>query len=297
MSRRRRLRDEQQPDRWVVSYADFITLLLAFFVVMYSISSVNEGKYKALSESLEGVFRGVNSSLEAASNPQLSAEQGSTGRQDPAPEFNTETAVDPATLQLRQIEAVARNEFQALMEDGDLSISGSELWLEIEIQSSLLFASGSAEPSLDADDVLEALAAILKRYQNPIHVEGFTDNRPIQSALYPSNWELSVARAAGVVRMLSHFGVAPQRMAAVGYGEYQPKVSNVTARGRSKNRRVKIIVSRDARVQRTLTGYGSDFVGDTTVEAMLEPQGAAEAGGTVTELETEQGVIFTRGSE
>ncbi len=303
MARRRRVRDEQHPDRWVVSYADFITLLLAFFVVMYSVSSVNEGKYRVISESLEGVFRGVDHTFDDLQLGDLNMRQDrrDIGLIDQTPAIDASTLQKPASddesTELQQIQDDARKRFQELIADGELSVSSTRLWLEIEIQSSLLFASGSARPGIDADPVLEALARILSRYDNPVHVEGFTDNQPIQSSIYPSNWELSAARAAGVVRMLAHFGVQPERMAAVGYGEYLPKVSNVTARGRSKNRRVKIIVSRDERVRRALTGYGSDYISDDAVEAILREKIEGGDSGTVRQLETEQGIIFTRDSE
>ena len=302
MSRRRRSREEQHHDRWVVSYADFITLLLAFFVVMYSISSVNEGKYQVLSESLEGVFRGVDYSFDPVQVGDLEKRlhQRDIGLidQQPAAAASSSQVVlaDKKTEELAKIQSDAKKHFQELIADGELSVSSTRLWLEIEIQSSLLFASGSALPSIDADPILEALAEILSRYKNPIHVEGFTDDRPIQSNLFPSNWELSAARAAGVVRMLNHFGVEPERMAAVGYGQYQPKVSNVSATGRSKNRRVKIIVSRDERVRRALTSYGSDFISDDAVEAILKERIESETPGTVTEQQTQEGVIFTQDS-
>ncbi|OMH30056.1 flagellar motor protein MotD [Motiliproteus sp. MSK22-1] len=302
MSRRRRTRDEQHNDRWVVSYADFITLLLAFFVVMYSVSSVNEGKFRIVSESLEGVFRGVDYSFDPipVGDIETRADRRDIGLIDQQPSVDPRESVitlnDEEAKELQQIQFDAKKRFQELIADGELSVSSTRLWLEIEIQSSLLFASGSAIPSLDADPILEAIAAILGRYDNPLHVEGFTDDRPMQSDLYPSNWELSAARAAGVVRMLNHFGVAPERMAAVGYGQYQPKVSNITARGRSKNRRVKIIVSRDERVRRALTSYGSEFISDDAVEAILRERIETEQSGAIKQVETEEGVIFTQDS-
>lgn len=304
MSRRRRLREEQHTDRWVVSYADFITLLLAFFVVMYSISSVNEGKYKVLSESLEGVFKGVDYRLDPLVLGDIQGDDNnrdfglidhlsSQERTNTEPSLDDEEAVD-----LHQIQKDATREFQKLIADGDLKVASNELWVEIEIQSSLLFASGSAEPSIDADPILEAVATLLKDYKNPLHVEGFTDDRPIEGGRFASNWELSAARAAAVVRVLGYFGVAPERMAAVGYGQYQPKVSNLSARGRSVNRRVKIIVSRDERVRRAMSGFGSDYIGEEMVDSILD-QKVEKDSETVPlrEVETEDGVIFTRDPE
>jgi chemotaxis protein MotB len=201
---------------------------------------------------------------------------------------------------INQIQADAKARFQELIADGQLSISANKLWLEIEIGSGVLFQSGRAAPQLSADAILEALATLLKPYGNPIHVEGYTDDQPMQTELFPSNWELSAARAAGVVRMLAHFGVDPQRMAAVGYGQNKPKVSNLTARGRSKNRRVVIIVSRDDQVQRALTAYGSSHLSDDAVQTILQqPRPGSRQSAPVPviqRLETESGaVLFTRG--
>ena len=306
---RRRPRDSgpnSGTERWVVSYADFITLLLAFFVVMYSISSVNEGKYRVLSESLAGIFLGADRSFDpvAVGDVTIREPNRDIGLLDQTPVTEPGTlepaAEDLEARELEQIHSDAKARFQELIADGQLSISSNKLWLEIEIGSGVLFQSGRAVPTQAADPILEALAKLLKPYENPIHVEGFTDDQPIQSGPFPSNWELSAARAAGVVRMLQYFGVEPERMAAVGYGQYQPKVSNLSARGRTKNRRVVIIVSRDERVQRALTSYGSGYISDDAVSAILQQQrqeaAASEAKPTVRRIETEAGeVIFTQG--
>lgn len=307
MARRYQGREPQVgSDRWIVSYADFITLLLAFFVVMYSISSVNEGKYRVLSDSLSGIFLGAQRSFDQVSVGDLSLRQPSRDigllDQSPAQQSGRLEPVsdDAQAPALMQIQSDAKARFQELIADGELSLSANKLWLEIEIGSGVLFASGSATPNLSADPLLEALAILLKPYPNPMHVEGYTDNQPIQSELYPSNWELSAARAAGVVRMLAHFGVAPERMAAVGYAQYQPKVSNLSARGRSRNRRVVIIVSRDAGVQRALSGYGSGSISEDAVETILQQRRdlSEVVAGTpeVQRIETESGgLLFTRG--
>ena len=294
MARRRRERDEIGHERWVVSYADFITLLLAFFVVMYSVSSVNEGKYRVLSESLVGVFRGAEFSMDPIQVGDVPRpfNQRDIGLMDELPAAGT-GPLDPESEELRAVRDDAKKHFQELIADGELSISSNKLWVEIEIGSGLLFPSGSATPVAAADEILEALAILLRPYPNPVHVEGFTDDRPIDNGPFPSNWELSAARAAAVVRVLAHYGVAPGRLAAVGYAEFQPKVSNRTARGRRINRRVKIIVSRDERVRRALTSYGSGYVSDEVVETILEQDVASEARLNVQRIETADGVLFT----
>ncbi|WP_339650442.1 flagellar motor protein MotD [Halopseudomonas pelagia] len=262
--RRRRQEEHENHERWLVSYADFITLLFAFFVVMYSISSVNEGKYKVLSDTLVGAFN----------QPQRSMDPIQIGQEIPRG-LNRSEAVGtlggdgegaPADA-LQDITAAMQAAFGELISAGDLEVRGNELWIEIELNSSLLFPSGDALP-LDAGfDLIARIATILAPYQNPIHVEGFTDNIPINSRLYPTNWELSAARAASVVRMLGIGGVGPERMAAVGYGEFRPVADNTTAAGRRANRRVVLLISRhlDTRHEAFRSGQGEAV--DTMREA------------------------------
>lgn len=245
MSRRRR-RQEEPPnhERWLVSYADFMTLLFAFFVVMYSISSVNEGKYKVLSDSLEGIFHTPERSLQPIpiGEHQLSGERSS----EDINIFNKAYSKNP----LESIAAQVRAEFSSLLESGQLQVSGDEMWLELELSSSLLFPSGDAIPNQQAFDIVEKISEILMPFENPIQVEGFTDNLPISTVQYPTNWELSAARAASIVRMLVMGGVQPERLAAVGYGEYQPVADNAAAEGRARNRRVVLVISRNTELRR-----------------------------------------------
>ena len=213
--------DVHEETRWVVSYADFITLLFAFFVIMYSISSVNEGQYKVLSEQFEQAFYGV-----LASTGYDQYGQGS--------------------LNSSQLEAQLHHGLPDWMQESQLSIHASSDWLEIDIPSRLLFDVGQATLTLEAQEVLNAVADILVQFQNAIRVEGFTDNQPIANSQYSSNWELSVARATTVVRQLVANGIQPERLAAVGYGEYQPIGDNLTSSGRQKNRRVVLMISKGA---------------------------------------------------
>ena len=238
MARRRRQEEPISHERWLVSYSDFITLLFAFFVVMYSISSINEGKYKVLSDAMEGIFTQQDKSIKPIPIGQENlrgTEASADGQQD------GETEKEP----LAKIADDIREEFSSLLGDGQLQIRANEMWLELELSSSLLFPVADAIPQQEGFDLVEKIAKILSPYDNPIQVEGFTDNMPIRTPLYPTNWELSVARAASIVRMLALDGVAPERLAAVGYGEFQPVASNATAEGRAKNRRVALIISRN----------------------------------------------------
>lgn len=256
--------DQENHDRWLISYSDFITLLFAFFVVMYSISSVNEGKYKVLSQTLIGAFNVEEKKEDRSAEIIEISEHSKNSMIDFPGRANKEGDIkaDPdgdgdsiGTL-LSELSDQVESAFGGLVENGEISVNGSETWIEISLSSGLLFGSGSANLNASAAPILEEISGILSGYENPIHVEGFTDDIPIQSGIFPSNWELSAARSAAVVRLLSENGVDPYRLAAIGYGQYQPIASNDSAEGRGQNRRVALIVSRDLDVRRALTGVG-----------------------------------------
>lgn len=261
MRRRQRLEDSDHRDRWLVSYADFITLLFGFFVVMYSVSSVNDGKYKVLSAALSGVFSAPPRSLhpievgvpalpsvpaQAVDNPPVILPQTGTAAVTPEEVVVVEPEPEPEPVDTRFGEMAARFEqaFADLMASGLVTVSTSDNWIEVTLPNSILFGSGEAEPHRDAFTVVNSVADILKGTSNAVIVEGFTDNRPIRTTRYPSNWELSAARAATMVRLLVETGIDPQRLAAVGYGEHQALARNDTPEGRRRNRRVVLLVSR-----------------------------------------------------
>ena len=276
MSRRRRQPEEHvNHERWLVSYADFITLLFAFFVVMYSISSINEGKYKIISQALVGVFNDAERTLK----PIPIGEERPLTIQPAKPLVKDSDQTDAGLGQINRdpLKTIADDITQAfgdLIASNQLTVRGNELWVEIELNSSLLFGSGDAMPSDVAFSIIDKVAAILKPFENPIHVEGFTDNFPISTAQYPTNWELSSARASSIVRMLAMQGVNPQRLASVGYGEFQPVANNATVEGRARNRRVVLVVSRNLDVRRSLTGTGT---ANATPDAALKRAGTQTA--------------------
>ncbi|MFN3919287.1 MAG: OmpA family protein [Methylohalobius sp.] len=235
--RKRNLRSEEgeKLERWLVSYADFITLLFAFFVVMYAISLIHKGDFKVLSESLDLAFQDRQ---EARKVP------------EPIQVGETPRTLEPAILEAAQeaarlAEAAERIEevLAPYIEQELVAVKRNEFWIAVEMKSGILFASGSAELSPDADPVLTKLTEIVRELpDNPIYIEGHTDNVPIQTREFPSNWELSAARAASVVRRLIQHGVNPARMAAVGFGEHHPVADNSTEVGRYRNRRVVLVL-------------------------------------------------------
>ncbi|MCG8325311.1 MAG: flagellar motor protein MotD [Thiotrichales bacterium] len=273
------LQTQNNNDRWLISYADFITLLFAFFVVMYAISSVNNGKYRVMADSIIEAFNDPEKTLQpiqvgvfeqaprsdqpvASVEAQREGASGETDREDdrgtqPAGDQQTRGEVDELTLQAHPdeqqpaidegdlIEEIARNisdRMKPQIEQDAISVSQSDDFIEVEINNNVLFPSGSARLHTDAIPILSSLSEIFNTFNNAIQVEGFTDNEPIRTTAYPSNWELSAARAASVVHLFMKSGIRPERMAAVGYGEHRPIASNETEEGRRRNRRVVIVI-------------------------------------------------------
>lgn len=271
MSRRTRFEPENNHDRWMVSYADFVTLLFAFFVVMYSISSVNEDKYRVLSSAMSSAFNDqpvvlhspagsplVTTTLLGEFRPQTL--QSSEGvmvplrlDQEPVKAPPEDVAADredrfmhqalnAAEAEIGRISDSVEERMQPSIEKDLISVTRNKFWLEVEIKSSLLFDSGSSALIPSSVPLLIDLAYLFADMPNRIHVEGFTDDQPIRTPLFPSNWELSSARAAAVVRLFERNGIESERLASIGYGEYRPLVANDSEEARAKNRRVVVVV-------------------------------------------------------
>ena len=236
MARRTKRYEHDNHDRWLISYADFVTLLFAFFVVMYSISSVNEEKYKSFGEALNTAFN----KEEAA--PQAGA--GGQGMLFMADRQTLRLAEEQRKRQeqMKNLGAGLSQVMSELIEQNQVSVSQTRRGVEIDISASTLFGTGEATLQPAALAVLRQVAGVLVREEFSIEVEGHTDDIPIATAQFPSNWELSSARASSVARLLEDGGVPARRLAVVGRASNQPMASNGTAEGRAKNRRVTIIV-------------------------------------------------------
>lgn len=265
MGRKKQPEEHVNHERWLISYADFITLLFAFFVVMYSISSVNEGKYRVLSTSMVTAFGTPVRSLEpiqvgelvrdkpkgldeAFKNLSAIADYSTSDEKYAGVEADAvESSEDQAGLEdgLEAVAAEIDEKLKDFVDVGSVGITAVGDKLEVEVTSRVLFDSGSSALTANARPLLKELAFVLKHLDYDIQVKGYTDTVPIQTYLYPSNWELSAARAATVVRLFSELEVSPERMVSMGYGEFHPVASNDTAEGRAKNRRVVIVVQAD----------------------------------------------------
>lgn len=267
MGRRRSHEDEHENhERWLVSYADFITLLFAFFVVMYAISSVNEGKYKTLSDSLVSAFK--HTSTDAGSRP-LQVMQGAP-LMPPKPVSTLEKLPDQVkgdvkrTEQREKMRDVAGNIMQALqplVAQGKVRLLETSRGVTIEINDSILFALGQANLQPESQSALLAVASVLADSDFPITIEGHTDNVPISTVQFPSNWELSAVRATTVLRLFNDAGVGAERLTAIGYGETRPVETNTSPEGRARNRRVSILIDSERPEEPTELGSAPLYTG------------------------------------
>lgn len=248
MARKKKQEEHVNLERWLVSYADFITLLFAFFVVMYAISSVNEGKYRVMADS-------IKSALQSADPRTMSPLKiGDPGLDVDKPKLTDSKKIGKSQTVIEQpnkedpsrgdvIEQV-NSSMKALIDKGLISVKEDKNWIEIEISNSVLFVSGSSKLAPEAVPLLKIMSRILRRFPNTIQVEGFTDNQAISNDYFPSNWELSAARSASVVRLFERSGVDSERLSVVGYGSTRPSVKNDSKRGRNKNRRVVLVINK-----------------------------------------------------
>ena len=250
MARKRKVEEHENHERWLVSYADFITLLFAFFVVMYSISSVNEGKYRVLSSTLASAFSNTAKSLDPIQqgkkiNEPIIQHKSINKSQTLKKRKGVDFEVMPTPKEVAQMQKIADEiqfKLQKLVDNDEIKVSKTNKGVEIEIKSNILFASGRALLHAKAKNILRDIADVLIGTKTPINIEGFTDNVPIKTAMFPSNWELSAARAANVAHLFSKSGIKPIRLSAIGFGEYQPVAENNTANGRRMNRRINVVV-------------------------------------------------------
>jgi len=241
MARRKKRIDHDNRDRWLISYADFVTLLFAFFVVMYSISSVNDAKYKTFSDSLNTAF---------SNRPTPAHTPGVAPNKQ---EQMLKSLVDKRTARLgeqqRKIQDRMNNlagslklMMSPLINQHLVNINPTKRGVEIDISESLLFRTGDAVLQPGAINVLRQVSGVLINEELPIEVEGHTDDIPIMTARFPSNWELSSARASSVVRMMISNGVPEKRLVVVGLASNQPIVPNDSPENRARNRRVSITI-------------------------------------------------------
>jgi chemotaxis protein MotB len=218
--RRRRAISTASRDRWLLSYADFITLLFALFATLYAASTVDANKLSGVAESLQHAFADSPVALPLV----LPARTGVVG---PA-----ENVVRAAILRELGSDLAAHR----------LELTEDRRGLVLSIPEAGSFAAGRADMALPAEHYMTRLAAALENTPNAVRVEGHTDDVPIRTERYTSNWELSTARATRVVEYLVREGVAPDRLSAAGYSEFHPRAENQSPEGRARNRRVDVVI-------------------------------------------------------
>jgi len=235
MSRRRRRAGSETDSTpsWLLTYSDMVTLLLTFFILLYSYSVIDVQRFQEVLSSIQVAFLGHEGVLESTPLP-------AENEEDDSPPIETPAQIDPIII---TYEAVKLYILEQGMEDY-VHPRLEERGVVLEIEDNILFDSGRAEIKEEAAEVLKKISGILKSVTNQIIVEGHTDNIPINTARYPSNWELSVDRAVRVVRyFIEKHHMPPERFLATGYGEYHPVATNETVEGRARNRRVNIVIS------------------------------------------------------
>ena len=247
MRRRRRVNEQiemnDSNDRWLVSYADFITLLFAFFVVMYAISSVNEGKYIVLSDSLVSAFKSKPTQTLLVAESNLAPEIIELPVKSEA--LTKNQSFEKKIIRQKKMKRMAKDIMQALeslVQDGKVRVTQSAHGITVEINASVLFSPAQAQLAESSRETLRAVAEVVRGHEHEMHVEGHTDNSPINTNQYPSNWELSTARASSVIRLFINNGVDARRLTALGYGENRPVALNNTSDSRARNRRVTIMI-------------------------------------------------------
>ena len=238
-------------ERWLVSYADFITLLFAVFVTLYAMSQSDKKKVEEVMQSIQQSFGMVQSGAPSPKMNVLPSKQLSI-----SPSLKPEIAVVPGSR-------TARGQFKTRADEKDfrqikssieaylvkqgaqnkVSLTITRRGLIVSLKEAGFFESGHAQIKPVAYELINTIAESMAQYNNPLRLEGHTDNVPINSAQFPSNWELSTARAVnGLKYLISHFDVDPDKISATGYAEFRPLADNNTPEGRSKNRRVDLVM-------------------------------------------------------
>jgi chemotaxis protein MotB len=234
MAKKHKHEEHENHERWLVSYADFITLLFAFFVVMYSISSVNEGKFRVVSQS---IVEALNPLINMSASPLKFTPESQGG-----PTSARAISID-MQLYKKLSEAI-----KATDTTGRVKVDKGERGVTVSITDTMLFHPGHAAILPEARETLMRVASVLKDFPHQVRVEGHTDNVPIHTKEFPTNWELSGARALNITRFLAEGGyLPPERLGASGYAEFHPIASNESVEGRAQNRRVELVILKDVK--------------------------------------------------
>ena len=238
MSRRKKGKGEKESgERWLITYADLITLLMIFFIIMFAMSEISAQKFSAMASSLSISLGGSEHILPGAGPSPVASM--------PAPPSEAEMQAKKEEEQLKELKKQLKEFIDANNLAGQISVSVEERGLVVSFLDPVLFPLGSAQLTPNAKDIIQKVGKILLQSDNYVRIEGHTDDIPINTVMYPSNWELSAARATSVVQeLIKNMQFPPVRLAATGYGQYRPRVPNDTMEHKQLNRRVDIVVLR-----------------------------------------------------
>ncbi|MBM7865713.1 OmpA family protein [Heliobacterium gestii] len=238
MSKKKQHHEEHVDESWLIPYADILTLLLALFIVMFAVSQVDTKKFEALKKAMESVFKGGSGLM---ANSSAVPSEGTS-------DSSTDAALMEALKEAQELQEAKNRIDQYIEEKGLKNQVETNLvreGLQISFRDAALFDSGKADLKRDALPALDLIASTLHNMPNEVRIAGHTDNLPISTAEFPSNWDLSAKRALNVMKhILNDKQNNPVKFTAVGYGEYHPKASNNTPEGRAQNRRVEVLIIR-----------------------------------------------------
>lgn len=273
MARKKRKvkKEEEMNEAWLLPYSDLMTLLLALFISLFAISQTDQKKVSQLAQAFSAAFNmgGPSFFNNAGPNAGRRAEMMST-------EDKGNAAYIAENQKLQEVQKQMEDYIEQNGLQDQISTQMSEDGLMVSIREKALFPSGSAELTPQAQGIAGAVANLLASINEQVVISGHTDNMPIHNAQYPTNWDLSAARALNVMKyLLSISNMDPQRFSAVGYGEYRPVADNSTEEGRTKNRRVEILIARSYRYQ---ANNGDSSGGDSTPSADSAIQGTTMQG-------------------
>ena len=260
MSRDRKKKDNDSEinDDWMTTYGDMMTLLLAFFVLLFSMANIDEEKFDMVIHGLQGRLGVIDG--------------GRTISRRDAVDMGLEMS-DLAAMQLEELERRIGEYIETEGLDDDIILEVDDEGLTIHFTGEILFELGRAEIRPEAREILDRISGFIKTIPNDIMVEGHTDNWPIRTERFPSNWELSTARATNVVRhLIEELDVAPDRLSAAGYSEYRPLRPNDTAENRALNRRVDIVILRLDEDQITASELDDEEMDSPETEDLIEPE-------------------------
>lgn len=234
---------EEGAPAWVMTFADLVTLLMVFFILLFAMGKIEEEKWKQIKASLK-------SALGTQDVPEAGLREGLDVIKDPEAKLDTETihAVDEVgAMVAKEIEEIASEVEEFVYKNklaGQVEVSSDERGAVITISDVVLFPAGASRMTYVGRSTIKKVFDLLKQFNYDVRIEGHTDNSPIHTERFPSNWELSAARAAEVARMLVEEGFPPEKLSVVGFAEYRPKVPNTTPKNRATNRRIEIVYQR-----------------------------------------------------